>query len=30
MDFIERVQALSKKIPQVSASLATEEATKTH
>ncbi|APC90439.1 Prophage Lp2 protein 6 [Vibrio parahaemolyticus] len=28
MDFIERVQALSKKIPQVSASLATEEATK--
>ncbi|TVL10754.1 restriction endonuclease [Shewanella algae] len=28
MDFIERIQALSKRIPQISASLQTEEATK--
>lgn len=28
MDFIERIQALSKKVPQISANLATEEATK--
>ncbi|MCE0557404.1 MULTISPECIES: type I restriction endonuclease [unclassified Motilimonas] len=28
MDFIERLQALSKKVPQISGNLATEEATK--
>ncbi|WP_233962994.1 type I restriction endonuclease [Shewanella indica] len=28
MDFIERIQALSKRVPQISASLQTEEATK--